>query len=238
MCGLKRILLQLKSHWKDYSNFFILIIAGIIICWLALNFFLELSDEVLDKEMKRFDSAISKMVYDIRSDSLNTFMKYITALGDKYAYFILTPLCALVFYFKFNRLKLIIQATIVIVVAGLLNRLLKNFFDRGRPMDMRLIEVSAESYPSGHAMTAIAFYGFLIYISYKYIKDRLLRTVFIVICILIIILVGFSRVYLGVHFPSDVLSGYAAGFIWLLLAILAIEGVNLITHIKKGISNN
>ncbi|MGB6150435.1 MAG: phosphatase PAP2 family protein, partial [Pricia sp.] len=100
------------------------------------------------------------------------------------------------------------------------NMVLKRFIDRARPEIEHLVSVKTLSYPSGHAMSSMAFYGFLIYLIYKLKISRIWKFNLIVLLIVLILSIGISRVYLGVHFPSDVIGGWIAGTIWVTFCIL------------------
>ncbi len=107
--------------------------------------------------------------------------------------------------------------------SALLNILLKNLFRRERPDINRLAEEYSFSFPSGHSMGAFALYGILAYILWRIIRPLPLRIAALVLCILLTLTIGLSRIYLGVHYPSDVIGGYAASGAWLALTIGAFE---------------
>lgn len=115
-----------------------------------------------------------------------------------------------------------------------LNRLLKVWFDRPRPDlfdgDLELLRWTfsfprSPSFPSGHALTAMVIFGTLAYLAARLGPTSRLRRLTFVASALVILLVGLSRIYLGVHYPSDVLAGYLAGFVWATFAALGIEAV-------------
>jgi membrane-associated phospholipid phosphatase len=112
-----------------------------------------------------------------------------------------------------------------------LNNLFKLKFHRGRPSDNQ-VKVKGFSYPSGHAMMSSSFYGFIIYLAWKKIPYKGI-SLFISVCLIsLILLIGISRPYLHVHYPSDVLAGYAAGLLWL---ISSITTVNFIERRVKSV---
>lgn len=106
-------------------------------------------------------------------------------------------------------------AAVNLVLATLLNLLLKTLIQRPRPEGYRLVAESGFSFPSGHSMVAMAFYGLLIWMVWRYEKDSLVRRLGVIGFGLVIVLVGLSRIYLGVHYASDVLAGFCASIAWL-----------------------
>ena len=97
--------------------------------------------------------------------------------------------------------------------------LLKHIFNRARPDTPLLFEAKGLSFPSGHALMSITFYGLLIYIVYKSLKNKFFNWVLISLLILLILIIGFTRIYLNVHYASDVIAGYCIGFLWLVFAV-------------------
>ena len=105
--------------------------------------------------------------------------------------------------------------------------ILKRFIDRARPSIEHLVSVETLSYPSGHAMSAMAFYGFLIYLFTQFKMNRILKVVAILFFAFLLLSIGISRIYLGVHFPSDIAGGFIAGLIWVIFCILLFNVIEL-----------
>ena len=101
---------------------------------------------------------------------------------------------------------------------------------RPRPTEFRLIEETGYSFPSGHSMISLAFYGYLIYLIYKYINNKHLKRILIIILSTLICIIGVSRIYLGVHYTSDVLGGFLISIAYL---IIYIELINKFVLEKK-----
>jgi undecaprenyl-diphosphatase len=97
--------------------------------------------------------------------------------------------------------------------------LLKNLFKRQRPTIPLLEHAKGLRFASGHALMSVTFYGLLIYIIFKSVENKPLKWTLISLLIILIALIGISRIYLRVHFASDVIAGYCVGFLWLVFAI-------------------
>lgn len=102
-----------------------------------------------------------------------------------------------------------------VIGALILNQALKFLIQRPRPDGFRLATETGYSFPSGHSMISMAFYGLLIWMIWKYEKDNILRHVWCCLFAVIIVMVGISRIYLGVHYASDVIGGFCASVLWL-----------------------
>lgn len=173
------------------------------------------------------DTAILLAIQKLHSPLLDRIMLGITALGDP---IVLLPLClglgvGSVFYHRHSE-----AATLGIVTVGAigLNNWLKLLFGRARPaLWDRLIHVGLHSFPSGHAMVSIATYGFVGYSLANQFPQRQ-RQIFALTAILVGA-IGFSRLYLGVHWLTDVTAGYAVGLVWLIACILSSQPSEAIT---------
>ena len=106
---------------------------------------------------------------------------------------------------------------------GTLNTIIKNIIQRPRPDHLRLIKQGGYSFPSGHSMIAVCVYGTLIYLVHKKVKNKKIKILLEVLLTLLILLIGISRIYVGVHYPSDVLTGYLISIIILIVNISALE---------------
>lgn len=165
-----------------------------------------------------FDKAILNYIQSFQAPPLNYFFLAATFLGDKYFVIPAVILAALVlFYFKFKREALFTLAA----SAGsqVLSLLFKNLIERPRPFINALAEADGFSFPSGHAIVAIAFYGALAFLICEFLKSKRKKVLTIALFSVLILSVGASRVYLGVHWPSDVLGSFALGAAWLVLMV-------------------
>lgn len=172
---------------------------------------------IIGKELIIDKFAHNILVKQLRSPFMTTIMKNITKLSDTSYIIIIAIILSMLFLFKWKEKNIAKLIPCNLLLVTLINNTLKVIFQRERPLGHRLIEITGYSFPSGHAMVSMAFYGLVIYIIYKRILNKNLRNILISINIIIIILIGISRVYLGVHYLSDIIVGYSISIIYLLL---------------------
>jgi undecaprenyl-diphosphatase len=169
-------------------------------------------------QLTDFDQRVTLYVQSFRSTGLTQCMTVITHLGSA-AVTIAIALSLLLYAHAYNPKFLAEVRVLAICLSGswLTNEALKAFFQRARPDAPALVSASGYSFPSGHAMISFAFYGLLGYLLWQYGRRQPGLTVRLgaLVAWLLAITIGISRIYLGVHFPSDVIAGYAAGGVWL-----------------------
>jgi undecaprenyl-diphosphatase len=166
--------------------------------------------------LNNFDSQIVTLFLNIRSSQGTAIFEVITFFGNWQFILPVILLIILWLFFK-NKKAFIIPFALTVAGAEIATFLLKILFHRGRPLNSVFIETDF-SFPSGHATIAITFYGYLAYLIIKSIK-RKYNWLVITLAGLIIFFIGFSRLYLGVHYLSDVLAGYLVGALFLILGI-------------------
>ena len=160
------------------------------------------------------DTVVAKFVASIRCDWLDFFMKFITSFGNTATIFILVSVSIWGLIKIVKNKKLAMFFLISLVGNVLCNQLIKLIIRRERPINS-LIYVGGFSFPSGHAMVSMAFYGMLIYIFYRLLENNKLKLFLISLCGVLIFLIGFSRIYLGVHYFSDVIVGFSVSLLYL-----------------------
>ena len=200
------------------SIFFVL--SAVASLSIVLFLFIWLNLESLRSQ--NFEHEVSNFVQSFRNDELTSYMKFVTHVGDLFGYIVIILILGIILLLK-RRFDLVIQIVSVVVSSALLNLVLKSLIDRPRPYGVALVKVNFHSFPSGHATSAIVFYGLMIYLIFKLLKNLSLKLLSSFFCILIILLIGVSRIYLGVHYPTDVLAGYSFGFFYLLVTLIIIE---------------
>lgn len=196
--------------------------SGLAISIFALWGFVELADEVLEQETDAIDRAILLTVRQFHAPWLDRLMVRITHLGDFSVLAFACITCMGVLLYRKRRSKAVTLA-IAAVGAGFLNVTLKAGFGRDRPeLWARTVEAGFSSFPSGHAMTSLVVYGAIAYLLVRSVKGWR-RWLVVILAALLIGAIGFSRLYLGVHWPTDVMAGYTAGLVWLIACIISLE---------------
>lgn len=191
-----------------------------IILFLCLVGFLVLAEDVFNKEIMNGDIVGYKLISTfLISDFATPIAKFITNFGG--AIFLAVLTIILFILIKNKKIGVSIFSNLVIITA--LNQLLKNILQRPRPTEYRIIEETGYSFPSGHSMISMAFYGYLIYLIYKYVKNKYVKWIFMALLSLLICSIGISRIYLGVHYTSDVLGGFLISISYLVIYISAVN---------------
>jgi membrane-associated phospholipid phosphatase len=169
-----------------------------------------------------FDNAIFKVVSPYESPLLTKIVVFISFLG-KHTFLIPANLL-LIFYFLYKKRKELAYRLFAIAISSyFLKVLLKIIFNRPRPADPLIEHVQGLSFPSGHALMAVTVYGFIAVVLWYEIKNQNLRNFITAFLMILILSITFSRVYMRVHYMSDVIAGLAIGFIWLALLLWAID---------------
>lgn len=191
-----------------------------IILFICLIGFLSIAEDVFNKEIVNGDIVGYKLISTfLISDFATPIAKFITNFGG--AIFLAVLTIILFILIKNKKIGVSIFSNLAIITA--LNQLLKNILQRPRPTEYRIIEETGYSFPSGHSMISMAFYGYLIYLIYKYVKNKYVKWTSMVLLSLLICSIGISRIYLGVHYTSDVLGGFLISISYLVMYISAVN---------------
>ena len=161
------------------------------------------------------DSMVHAYILDIRNGGLTSFFNVVTELGG--ATFLLATCVILLIVLKNKRNAMFILFNLCLSV--LINETFKSMFMRTRPVGINLINETGFSFPSGHSMVSLAFYGFVAFLLLKCVKKRLWKALIIVMLCIVIFMIGFSRLYLGVHYLSDIIAGFLLASIYLTIFI-------------------
>lgn len=191
-----------------------------MILFICLVGFCFLAEEVYNKEIMKVDIIGYKIISTLlMSDFSTTVSKIITNFGGAMCLILLSVILLLVI--KNKKIGLVITGNLLI--ATILNLLLKNILQRPRPTEYRIIDESGYSFPSGHSTVSMAFYGFIIYLIYRYVKNKYIKCISIILLSILIFSIGISRIYLGVHYTSDVLAGFLISISYLIIYIKVIN---------------
>jgi undecaprenyl-diphosphatase len=186
----------------------------------ALLLFALLAEDVLEGETMAFDGAVRSLVQQHASPALTSAMRFVTTLGSTQTLVVL-GLSACVVFFAVGWRRDAVLFVVTMAGASALNFALKLSFGRARPETFFDTPLPASySFPSGHALLSLCFYGALAVAVAPRLRHQSGRTAVWASAGLLAALIGFSRIYLGVHYPSDVVAGYAAALVWVILVAL------------------
>lgn len=203
-----------KALKKNYKLIILLICVVILVAII---------EDIFEKETLFIDLFIYKLiVLSMRNDVLTIIFKAMTNLGGAYCLIIIAILCAI---FIKNK-KIAFAIPINLILSTMLNLMLKNIVERPRPIGYRLIDETGYSFPSGHSMISAAFYGLIIYFVWKNVKNTKLKYISCILLALLILLIGISRIYLGVHYASDVLGGFTISIAYLIIFTSTFKAIN------------
>ena len=202
-----------------------------IVCVLAFG---EIAEEVAEQDtLVVFDQQLADALHNRASAGWTTAFAFITLFGSQVV-FVLTLVVAA--YYLYRRAWLHLAVWIAALVGGeLLNLALKQYFSRPRPSFADpLVEEAFYSFPSGHAMLSMIAYGLLAYFIVSQLQRRGPKIVVVAFAVVFILMIGFSRLYLGVHFFSDVVAGFLAGGAWLFACIAAMSYIRRRRDLRQG----
>ena len=217
-----------SKNGKDvWLKLFTLEFLIVLLLLLSLITFLYAVRMVFVNQQTDFDDAVFKFIEPYITNTRTNFMLFITFLG-KHS-FLIPFNFLLIGYFIYKKRKWFAIRIAALSLSGLLLKIiLKISFQRERPGIPVVEKVSGYSFPSGHALVGIVFYGLLVYVVWQEVKIKWLRYLLSAFFLILILLISFSRIYLRVHYASDVIAGLSIGFIWLILSLYVIG------RIEKG----
>jgi undecaprenyl-diphosphatase len=190
-----------------------------ILLFLAVAGFEGLSLLVTRDRLRQFDLSIIHKVQSLESPGLTRVGEFLSLVGSPAVMIPLVLGIAVILFLVLGHRKELILFIGGMLGSTLLNHFLKDLYHRARPDIHRIVEEQGFSYPSGHSMAAFTFYGLLTFLLWRHLSSRSGRIALVAISAVIIISIGLSRVYLGVHYPSDVLGGYWVSGCWIALCI-------------------
>ena len=212
-----------------------LLFAGMLAAIAALFFFGWLAEEMLDGDTRRFDESVRQFVHEFASPAMTIIMQTSSFLGSTLFLIVFGVIIVIALYLRKHRRGAILF-TITTVGASILLVTLKLAFRRVRPEPFfDTILPASYSFPSGHSLAAFCFYGALAEILSERTDKLWQQTLVWISAVTMILLIGISRIYLGVHHPSDVVAGYAVGLIWVITIAI---GDKLVHAREQSVENS
>jgi undecaprenyl-diphosphatase len=199
----------------------LLVVAAIFLA--ALLLFGVIAREMVLENENGLDRKVFAELAGMNNTSMTTAMVFITFFGS--SYFLLPAYILLILYFLLfrNNRKLSLDVASVGITSTIILFTLKTIFHRHRPLDPLVKNVNGFSFPSGHSFSSFTFFGLLIYILWNHEMNAVTRWAFTIVFILIATAIAFSRVYLHVHFASDVIAGLCLCIVWLGISLWALK---------------
>ena len=224
--ALVRLLLNgMRSYIRGfYALAGLFLSAGFVLALLGLWGLGALTESVLEGDTLRFDKRVLLWMNAHATEWLDIAALEVTALGDILVVLTITAVAGALLFLLGQRAY---AGLIAVAVGGawIINPMLKSVFDRPRPQlfEWRAHYAGLSSFPSGHATMSMVLFVVLAYVIHRLAERRWMEIVAMVLAGTYVLLIGVSRLYLGVHYPSDVLAGYVVGFSWAIFCALAIE---------------
>lgn len=187
---------------------------------IGIAIFASIAYFIMTRDTLAFDTVICDYIYSLRNDTLTVVLTVITYLGN---WQVATLFCSIFLFIPRFRSSFGVPLTSSALLAVSTYKVLKTAFHRQRPnISLHLINQGGYSFPSGHSFSILVIYGMLIFLCRRYIKDKRIANLVTVLLSCLIFLIGFSRIYLGVHYPTDVLGGWSLGISFLMVFISAV----------------
>ena len=203
----------------------IFLVGGLIVAAIGTAFFAVVADHVREGNTQAFDDAVIRWMGAHHSANLDAVMVEITALGTGVVVLMIVAVAALFLVLTNHKYSAIL---LLVSTAGgiILNGILKLGFNRPRPsIFVPTVQAVSSSFPSGHAMSAAIVYSTVAYLAARLHKRRWARWLVMTAAFLVIALISISRLYLGVHYPSDVIAGVAIGLAWAGFCMATLEAI-------------
>lgn len=223
---------RIKKIWASIALLSVELIVVLAVFLLSLVTFILITRHIFVLKDDNFDYRVFDFLRQHVSDRNTDIMLFFTFLGTHI--FLIPANFVLIFFFLFIKKHkwYSIKIPAIALSSLALMVILKNLFGRQRPDIPLLREVQGLSFPSGHALMSVTFYGLLIYIIWNTVKRTWLRITLATLLLLLIFIIGFSRIYLRVHYASDVMAGFATGFLWLVISIWIVRRIEKYSNRK------
>jgi undecaprenyl-diphosphatase len=216
---MKRITKRFLELLALFSVEAVVIWMTLLVCLLVFSYMVQMVFVYHDTGL---DNSLFSFAASHRSPGMTSLMRGVSFFASL-DYLLVAPALLVLVFAWFRRLRwYALKVLLIAFSSSMLNQLMKHLFERPRP-ETALFVQSGLSFPSGHAMIGGSFYGLLIYIIWREVRSPFWKWLWTSLLTLLLLLIGYSRVYLHVHYATDVLAGYAVGILWLLLAIFLLN---------------
>lgn len=223
---------QVKKKAASLSIKTMIIIAVFILACLGFGF---IADEMVLEKEKAFDLWAFDKLKLMTNDRATAFMTMITFLGSSYFLFPAYLVLAVIYLLR-REWRYSLNIAAVGIWSAIILLFLKTFFHRLRPADPLITQVAGFSFPSGHSFSSFTFFGLLIYITAKSKFPLVLKWAVSILLFLIALLVALSRVYLHVHYASDVIAGFFLAAVWLIASFAVLKKIDTsLRHTGTGV---
>ena len=219
MLMFKKISAKVKKFWAAVALLSLEMFIVLVLFMSSFLLFVYMIRRVFYLRNNLFDEKVFAYLDNHVSPENNSIMLFFTFLGKHE--FLIPANLLLIAYFLFIKKHRWYSIKVPAIALSSLALMfgLKHLFDRDRPLVPLLEEARGLSFPSGHALMSVTFYGLLIYIVFKGFKNKFLKWTMIGLLLALIITISFSRIYLRVHYASDVIAGFCVGFLWLVICV-------------------
>lgn len=194
------------------------LIIALVLFLATLFVFVSITDEIVLEKEGGFDQSISNAIIPLVSPFTTSLMKFFTFFGSEMFLFPAYVLLIIYYFFR-KKSRLALDITMIGLSSTGILLLFKDIFKRNRPLDPLINNVTGFSYPSGHSFSSFTFFGILIYIIWHTNIRKRWKMLIAFFLTAFAAIIAFSRVYLRVHYPSDVLAGFCLSVVWLMISI-------------------
>jgi undecaprenyl-diphosphatase len=209
-----------KAKWVT-SRFILALVLFIVILFV----FVAITDEIVLEHETGFDQNISHAISLLVSPFTTKLMEVVTFFGS-FNFLFPAYLVLIIYYLSRKNIKLALDITMIGLSSTGILFLLKEIFKRQRPLDPLIRNVTGFSFPSGHSFSSFTFFGLIIYILWTTGISKAWKISATILLFLFAAIIAFSRVYLRVHYPSDVVAGFCLSIIWLMLSLWILHKVD------------
>lgn len=212
-------LLQFSFSSRAALVLFFEVVLGILVVLGSLYLFADITkDTLFDKEVVHFDAGVSSLIQSFRTPEFTKVMIVISYFGSDFLLVMATFFFILLSWKKHRKESLLFF--VMLLFGALLNLALKQTFQRPRPATDALFTLTSYGFPSAHAMNGFVFYATVSYFIFRFTRKLKLSLFIALLSGVLVFFIGISRIYLGVHYATDVIAGYIAGLLWFVLLLL------------------